>query len=142
MDVVTLLNNLYSDYELPKNQSESNFEILIVMNLQYLFPALFDTVLENYDVYKVETIGDAYMVGARFCKLLQETVGITSINIVYAMLKVASGLPIRNGNRHAREIAQVSLHIRSEIETFIIPSRPEQTLQVRIGVHSGSAVAG
>uniref|UniRef100_A0A8C7FWX6 Guanylate cyclase n=1 Tax=Oncorhynchus kisutch TaxID=8019 RepID=A0A8C7FWX6_ONCKI len=45
----------------------------------------FDRILDHHDVYKVETIGDAYM--------------------------VASGLPRRNGNRHAVDIAHMALDI-------------------------------
>ncbi|KAK4022364.1 hypothetical protein OUZ56_007835 [Daphnia magna] len=77
---------------------------------------LFDSILENYDAYKVETIGDAYM--------------------------VASGLPIRNGDHHAAEIASLALHLLSEIRNFHIRHRPGETLKLRIGIHSGPCVAG
>lgn len=60
---------------------------------------------------QVETIGDAYM--------------------------VVSGLPVRNGMNHAREIARMSLALRDTVMTFSIRHRPNEQLKLRIGMHSG-----
>ncbi|XP_074647349.1 speract receptor-like [Tubulanus polymorphus] len=76
----------------------------------------FDSIIDNYDVYKVETIGDAYM--------------------------VVSGLPARNGITHAGEIASLSLHLLSTIKKFKIRHRPNDIIRLRIGIHSGPCVAG
>ena len=76
----------------------------------------FDSVLENYDVYKVETIGDAYM--------------------------VVSGLPMRNGILHAAHICNMALDFRSSASSFRIKHLPQEKLRLRAGVHSGSVVSG
>ncbi|NWR73898.1 GUC2F cyclase, partial [Centropus unirufus] len=88
-------------------------EVVDLLNDLY---TLFDAVLGNHDVYKVETIGDAYM--------------------------VASGLPKRNGNKHAAEIANMSLDILSSVGTFKMRHMPEIPLKIRIGLHTGPCVAG
>lgn len=76
----------------------------------------FDSTIENFDVYKVETIGDAYM--------------------------VVSGLPVRNGQRHASEIAKMSMALLNAVRSFKIRHRPNEQLMLRIGIHSGPCVAG
>lgn len=55
---------------------------------------------------------------------------------------VVSGLPIRNDNQHAGEIATMSLHLLSEVKHFTIRHRPNDKLMLRIGIHSGPVCAG
>lgn len=50
---------------------------------------------------------------------------------------VVSGLPIRNGSRHAGEIADLALHLLNALTTFKVPDFPDYKLQLRIGLHSG-----
>nr|XP_046271779.1 heat-stable enterotoxin receptor [Scatophagus argus] len=76
----------------------------------------FDGILDHHDVYKVETIGDAYM--------------------------VASGLPKRKGDRHAVDIALMALDMLAFVGTFELLHLPGIPLWIRIGVHSGPCAAG
>ncbi|XP_064626574.1 atrial natriuretic peptide receptor 2-like isoform X2 [Lineus longissimus] len=97
-----------------KLSSESK-PIEIVEFLNDLYSA-FDFEISRFDVYKVETIGDAYM--------------------------VVSGMPKRNGDLHASEIGKMSLGLLNVVKTFVIKHRPFDKLLLRIGAHSGPCVAG
>ena len=50
---------------------------------------------------------------------------------------VVSGLPVKNGNNHAREIARMSLRLLERVKTFRIRHRPNDKLKLRIGLHTG-----
>ena len=54
---------------------------------------------------------------------------------------VVSGVPKPNGQRHAREICNMSLDIRDACKTFVIPHLPTTPLQIRIGCHTGDVTA-
>uniref|UniRef100_UPI00358FD6B1 guanylyl cyclase C-like n=1 Tax=Myxine glutinosa TaxID=7769 RepID=UPI00358FD6B1 len=88
-------------------------EIVLLLNELY---KEFDDIVDSYDVYKVETIRDAYM--------------------------VVSGLPQRNGQAHATQVADMALELLKSVGSFSIPHLPGLPLWVRIGVHSGPCAAG
>ncbi|MEQ2211394.1 hypothetical protein XENOCAPTIV_029473 [Xenoophorus captivus] len=55
---------------------------------------------------------------------------------------VVSGLPVRNGKLHAREVASMSLALLEQVKTFKIRHRPNDQLRLRIGIHTGPVCAG
>ena len=71
---------------------------------------MFDAAIDNYNVYKVETIGDAYM--------------------------VVSGLPVVI-ERHAAEMARLALELLDRVNSVVIDHLPDETLHLRIGIHTG-----
>lgn len=46
-------------------------------------------------------------------------------------------MPIKNGNRHAGEIASMSLELLNAVKHHTIIHRPQDTLKLRIGIHTG-----
>ncbi|XP_025086128.1 atrial natriuretic peptide receptor 1-like isoform X1 [Pomacea canaliculata] len=88
-------------------------EIVEFLNKLY---TVFDEVIQAFEVYKVETIGDAYM--------------------------VVSGVPIPNGSRHVYIMADLALELLQTIIDFTIPHIPDRQLKIRIGLNTGPVVAG
>lgn len=52
---------------------------------------------------------------------------------------VVSGLPERNGTRHACEVARMALALLDAVRRFKIRHRPHDQLKLRIGLHSGES---
>ncbi|XP_064637925.1 guanylate cyclase soluble subunit alpha-1-like [Lineus longissimus] len=84
----------------------------VIDMLQSLYTR-FDALCGTLDVYKVETIGDAYC--------------------------CAGGLH-RKCDNHAARVAWMSLRMMEEIASFSSPAG--KTLKMRIGLHTGSVIAG
>ncbi|KAK3742363.1 hypothetical protein QZH41_019299, partial [Actinostola sp. cb2023] len=76
--------------------------------------SLYDTVIARYDVFKVMTVCDSYM--------------------------VVSGLPERNGKQHAAEIASLSLHLLFYFKDFKIQHLPNEKLMFKMGIHTAQHI--
>ncbi|KJH45027.1 adenylate/guanylate cyclase catalytic domain protein [Dictyocaulus viviparus] len=93
--------------------SSTPLEVVNMLNGIY---SKFDEVISKHKAYKVETIGDAYM--------------------------VVSGIPEENGTKHIMHISDTALEIMELLKTFEIPHRRHTRLRIRLGYHCGSVAAG
>ncbi|CAI2351204.1 unnamed protein product [Caenorhabditis sp. 36 PRJEB53466] len=93
-------------------QHASPVEVVAVLN--GIFDG-FDQFIARKDAYKVETIGDAYM--------------------------VVSGVPEENGHRHINEIASIALDVHKFLSEFVVPHKKDAKVQCRLGFHTGPVAA-
>jgi adenylate cyclase len=76
---------------------------------------MFDEITSKYDIEKIKTIGDAYL--------------------------CVCGLPSANP-RHAENVVRAAVEINTFMTDRLAKMGSERTFAVRIGIHSGSVVAG
>ena len=88
--------------------SSSPLEVVTMLNAVYTG---FDDVINKHEAYKVETIGDAYM--------------------------VVSGIPQENGVRHLMHISDVALEMMVFLFGFEVPHKKTQRIKIRLGLHTG-----
>ncbi|XP_012250694.1 soluble guanylate cyclase 89Da-like [Athalia rosae] len=88
-------------------------EVMKVVSSMNAVFSCFDALMDDFNVYKVETVGRVYM--------------------------AASGAPDRTED-HARNVADVALELISRVRSLKLPSGID--IQIRIGIASGPAVAG
>jgi class 3 adenylate cyclase len=88
----------------------------LVQGLNAIF-GRFDALAKHYALEKIKTIGDAYM--------------------------VAGGLPERTDeNDHTERVARFALDILAAMGEETLRTSKGETVQLRIGIHTGEAVAG
>ncbi|KAH7724371.1 Protein GCY-23 [Aphelenchoides avenae] len=93
--------------------SSTPLEVVTMLNAVY---SGFDDIISRHEAYKVETIGDAYM--------------------------VVSGIPQENGTRHLMHLSDVALEVMQFLLDFQVPHRKNQRVQIRIGLHTGPVATG
>ncbi|KAF5299447.1 hypothetical protein FQR65_LT01027 [Abscondita terminalis] len=88
-------------------------EAITVVDCMNSIFSCFDALMDKFQVYKVETVGCIYM--------------------------VAGGAPERTDS-HAQRVADLALSMIEEVAKLKFTDR--KTVEIKIGIHSGSAVAG
>ncbi|XP_055346568.1 receptor-type guanylate cyclase gcy-22-like [Paramacrobiotus metropolitanus] len=95
----------------------SQSQPLFIIRLLHRIYTSLDGLVEQHDVYKVETIADSYM--------------------------VVSGVPVRNGTfRHAGEIGSLALRMLAAVQPMSSMVITGVDFQLRLGMHSGPCAAG
>lgn len=106
---------LFTDFKGFTKYSEKLTPEEIVKSMDFYF-SKFDAIVEKYNLEKIKTIGDAYM--------------------------CAGGLPFPTKD-HAYKIALAALEIADFVkETMEVNSSDKANFDIRIGINSGSVVAG
>ncbi|GMR45269.1 hypothetical protein PMAYCL1PPCAC_15464, partial [Pristionchus mayeri] len=89
-------------------------QIILMLNLLY---SKFDNIVESYSAFKVENVGDAYL--------------------------IVSGIPEMEDRSHLCEVCQIALHFQKYVhDTYKIPHRPEHKLKIKVGLHTGALASG
>ncbi len=64
-----------------------------------------------------------------------------NIGRVYSRLQVASGLPNKNGDKHAKEICSLAITLQAAGGMVVRPDKKPNTIDIQAGVHTGGCVS-
>ncbi|OQS01643.1 phospholipid-transporting ATPase [Achlya hypogyna] len=127
----------------------------VVHILDSLFTA-FDKLTEKHGVFKVQTIGDAYVIvsGLPYADVSLSTVSVQDLRKQVLHQSVRDGPPEESSNRttrtsnptaapstHLRNLIRMASDMQEEVQKVMDPNSGDP-LQMRIGIHLGSIIAG
>lgn len=106
---------MFADFKSFTKISEKLSPEKLVAELNYFFTA-FDTIMQQYNIEKIKTIGDAYM--------------------------CAGGLPVTN-TTHAKDVVNAAIEMRNLTNSYKgSDGLGEIVYEMRIGINTGPVVAG
>ena len=106
---------MFADFKSFTKISEKLSPEKLVAELNYFFTA-FDTIMQQYNIEKIKTIGDAYM--------------------------CAGGLPVTN-TTHAKDVVNAAIEMRNLTNSYKGSNGLGEIIyEMRIGINTGPVVAG
>lgn len=104
--------------------------IQVVKMLNELYTVM-DYCTSHFPLYKVETIGDAYMVRAPACFLLSPQRLTAAYFLSFSPSQLVGGLPVRDSH-HAQQIADFALLVQTAVQAVKSPA-DGSPINIRIG---------
>ena len=129
-----------SDYLKPHNPKTLNHRLVSFLNDMF---TRFDTITEQHEVYKVEIIGDAYIIVGG-CPVISTN---HPVQVLLAGLDMLAEMPALTHHSQEASSSSVSSSSQDSPSSFSAVeeslAKPAGTkINIRIGVHTGPVVAG